>query len=100
MRELLPHVTHMLCIGWKARELTFLEMLQEELPRNNGIRAEFVTSSASTADDVRRRVGGPVSDFDVVGSPFDVDSGFSDLMAGERLGALLSSPVHVNEQSA
>jgi hypothetical protein len=103
LQHLLPNVTHVLTIGWRAQEQDFLSMLRSQLPAH--VRVDVVTGRARSAEDVLQRLarapvahpkGGIRVEREVclhpLRGPFDAVGGFSEYLRTQRLEELLATP--------
>lgn len=81
LREKLPHVTHMLTIGWRGTENTFLDLLKEHLP--NPVPIQVIAKAGQEATDIGHHLNGKRIALTIDAYP----SGFTDYVVsrdGER----------------
>ena len=88
LKKLLPHVTKIIVVGWRAMETYFLDLLKQHLKR--GVYLTVVAAEQKEADDIRVRINRALPN-NQPSSTCEAAAGFTIFMRSGRLQAILAS---------
>ena len=87
LNKLLPQVTKIIVVGWRARETHFLDLLKQHLKR--GVYLTVVAEGQKEADDIRVRINRALPN-NQPSSNAETAAGFTIFMRSGRLQAILA----------
>ena len=88
LKNVAPHVTKILVIGWRATEPHFLDLLKHHLKR--GVYISVVAANQSEADQTRVRIHEALLNNPPSSIP-ETAVGFTEFMRSRRAEAILNS---------